>query len=316
MQTLHHFIGIDVSKRHLDVFVEGVGYRQFANTPEGVAELMLWVGEGNHMVGLEATSTYHVVAATLLQQAKWRVNLYNPRQVRDLARGLGLSAKTDRIDAQVIARGLHVVEAPMPRRCEIAMELKGLSRHIQYLTKRRSDLKKKRAVPGLSQYEIDSLERNIDFHNQELKRVEEQWMQLLQCSAPHLERYKLLRSVPRIGHKSARVIVSELPEDLSPYNRKQLAAYFGLVPYDRQSGNSVKRSRIQYGNANLRQPLFSVANLAAFRDPECKKFAETLKAKGKHHLTIVCAIMHKLARRAIAVLLRNSPWSPEMTPTT
>jgi transposase len=312
MHTVHRFVGVDVSKLSLDVFTESLGNRRFSNTLEGLAELMAWLGEGNITVGFEATSSYHVLASEHMAQAGCSVHVYNPRQVRDLAKGLGLLAKTDRIDARVIAQCVRLVESPFAVRSKLAKELRDVSRHIQYLTKMRADLRKKQGVPGLSEVVVDSLVRQIASLTEELSLLEARWRELAKMSPLHQERYDNLLTVPRIGTKSARVIVSELPEDLSRFSRKQLAAYFGLVPYDRQSGNSRGRSQLLHGNAHLRQPLFSVATLAAHLDPECRDFAQTLKAKGKHHLTVICAVMHKLARRAIAVAQRNTPWEENM----
>jgi len=312
MHTVHRFVGVDVSKLSLDVFTESLGSRRFSNTLEGVAELMVWLGEVSITVGFEATSSYHVLASEHMAGVGCSVHVYNPRQVRDLAKGLGLLAKTDRIDAQVIAQCVRLVESPLAVRSKLGKELRDVSRHIQYVTKLRADLRKKQGIPGLSQSVVDSMVRQIASLTEEIAILESQWRELVEKSPLHQERYNNLLTVPRIGQKSARVIVSELPEDLSKFSRKQLAAYFGLVPYDRQSGNSRGRSQLLHGNAHLRQPLFTIATLAAHLDPECRAFAQRLKAKGKHHLTVICAVMHKLARRAIAVVLRNTPWEKEM----
>lgn len=308
MVTVHRFVGIDVSKLSLDAFDDSLGDRRFPNSHEGIAELMAWLGEGNITVGFEATNSYHVLASEHMAQAGCSVHVYNPRQIRDLAKGLGVSAKTDQVDARVIARCVRLVESPLAVRSRVGRELRDVSRHIQYLTKTRADLRKKRATPGLCEWVGDSILRQIASLSQELALLEKRWLELVKASPLHQQRYDNLLTVPRIGPKSARVITSELPEDLSRFSRKQLAAYFGLVPYDRQSGNSKGRSRLLYGNAHLRQPLFSVATLATYADPECRGFALKLKLKGKHHLTIICAVMHKLARRAISVVQRNTPW--------
>jgi len=308
MNTLHRFVGIDVSKDNLDVFCDALGDRRFSNTPEGLADLRDWLGEGKVTVGLEATSSYHDLASEFLVEAGWSVHVYNPRQIRSLSSGLGILAKTDRVDARAIAQSVRIVESPLVVRSKVGKELRDLSRHIQYLIKMRADLKKKQNVPSVGDIVKASIKRQVDSLSDELALLESQWLELVKKSPLHQSRFLNLKSVPRIGVKSARVIVSELPEDIQAYSRKQLAAYFGLVPYDNQSGNSKGRSRLMFGNAHLRQPLFSVATLAAHLDPECQDYALRLKAKGKHHLTITCAVMHKIARRAIAVLIRNTPW--------
>lgn len=310
MDTVLRFAGIDVSKRFLDAHSDELGRARFPNDRDGVAALLEWLG-GDAVVGLEATGSYHCLAAETLAGAGVAVHVYNPRQVRDLARGLGFLVKTDRVDAKVVCACLRLVESPFVPRSEAGKELREVSRQIQYLIRLRSDLKKKLAAPGLGAVVAESIARQIRSLNLEVRALEDAWKELLGRSPLHRERFELLLSVPRIGVKTARVIASELPEDLGRFSRRQLAAYFGLAPYDRQSGDSNRRARMLHGNSRLRQPLFTCATLAAFADPECRAFAQRLKAKGKHHLTVVCAVMHKLARRAIAVLLRNTPWEEE-----
>jgi transposase len=311
METVLRFVGIDVCKLYLDAFCEGLGKARFANDVEGLQSLLEWLGDQNAVAGLEATGSYHCLAAETLAKAGLEVHVYNPRQIRDLAKGMGVLVKTDRVDAKVICACLKLVGSPFVARSETGKELRDVSRQIQYLIALRSDFKKKLQVPGLSLTVADSIKRQVRSLDAEIKELERKWKDLLEFSPLHKERFELLLSVPRIGIKTARVITSELPEDLSRYSRKQLAAYFGLVPYDRQSGDSVRRSVLLHGNPRLRQPLFCCATLAAHSDPECYAFAQRLKGKGKHHLTIVCAVMHKLARRAISVLLRGTPWEEE-----
>lgn len=320
MNILQLFVGIDVAKFFLDVLVfEGL-CRRFENSDSGIAEMVRWLNEqasGREIVaGLEATSTYHRSAMDALVGAGMQVHCYNPRQVRDLAKGLGLLVKTDKVDAMVLARCVQLVACPHVARSEAACALRDLSRQIQYLTDQRSNLVKRGDVPKRSALAVQSDRRMIQALKDEIRSLEKAWLKLVAESPLHLERFRLLISVPRIGAKTARVIASELPEDLGPYSRKQLAAYFGLVPYDRQSGLSKTKGTIGHrGNAHGRKSLFTVAALAMFRDPECIIFAQRLKDKGKHHLQIVAAVMHKLLRRAIAVLLRGTPWEERMPQT-
>ncbi len=111
MTTVHLFVGIDVCKRWLDAFAEPLGYRRFANSPEGVDELAAWIGGSEASVGLEATGSHHVLAAERLAEAGCSVHVYNPRRVKQLAGGLGFLAKTDRVDARVVARCVAIVQS-------------------------------------------------------------------------------------------------------------------------------------------------------------------------------------------------------------
>lgn len=316
MSTIQLFVGIDVAMLFLDVrLITGTSLR-VANTQAGIAELIAWLlaqsGGREIVAGLEATSTYHLDVLRAMELAGVQAHCYNPRQVRDLAKGLGLLAKTDRVDAFVLARCVQLVGSPHVARSDVAYALRDLSRQIQYLTDQRSDLIKRGNVPNRAVLASASDQRMIQALRKEIQELEKDWLELLKSSSLHQERYGLLLSVPRIGAKTARVLVSELPEDLTPYARKQLAAYFGLVPYDCQSGQTRNKGSIGHrGNAHARKALFTVATLAMFRDLECLIFAQRLKAKGKHHLQIVVAVMHKLLRRAIAVLLRGTPWTTQ-----
>ena len=318
MNSLQLFVGIDVAKFFLDVLIFDGLSRRFENTDSGIAEMVRWLKEqagGREIVaGLEATSTYHRCVLGALDLAGVHTHCYNPRQVRDLAKGLRLLAKTDKVDAMVLARCVQIVGSPHVARSEQASALRDISRQIQYLTDQRSDLIKRGQVPNRSVLAAESDQRMIQALRSEIQQLEKAWLMLLEASPLLRERYRLLLSVPRIGPKTARVIASELPEDLGPYARKQLAAYFGLVPYDCQSGLRKNKGAIGHrGNAHGRKALFTVATLAMYSDPECLIFAQRLKDKGKHHLQIVVAVMHKLLRRAIAVLLRGTPWEERTT---
>lgn len=308
MKTIHA-LGIDVCKDYLDVYLGGK-YRRFLNSASGIKELIDWLREfGDTVVaGLESTSSYHVGVCDALQASGVEVHLFNPRQVRYLAKGLGFLSKTDRLDAKVLALCLEKVGCPWLRSSEAARSLKAISRQIQSLTDLRAG-HKKQLQTCLCPVVRASLKRSISSLSQELRELEKEWLRVLKTSPVHSRRFALLKSVPRIGEKTARVICSELPEDLSRFGRKQLAAYFGLVPRDNQSGTKTGRSHIGHtGNSYLRKALFMPASLAMYRDSVCRLQATKMLSAGKHHLQAVAASMHRLARRSIAVLLQDKPW--------
>jgi len=316
MDTLHRFVGIDVSKGVLEVKVLEGGASRFANDSDGIQQLLSWLGfecgDSPWHCGVEATSRYHVEVCDLLEAAGGTVNCFNPYQARSLAIGLGYFAKTDRVDARVLAELARLVRRPYVSRSAVGRALRDLSRQIQYLTDQRSCLMRRASLPSRCLQASESDQRLIACLSLEVKLLEKQWLSLLRGSALHSERYELLLSVPRIGVKTARVITSELPENLSEFSAKEVAAYFGLVPYDFQSGQHNGRGTIGHrGNAHLRKSLFCPATLAMYLVPEFVVLSRNLEMRGKHHLQIVTAIMHKLARRAIAVLLRGTPWQKE-----
>ena len=154
-----------------------------------------------------------------------------------------------------------------------------------------------------------SRQQVLEFIKQQIQDLEKAWLDLLK-EAPQLkERYELAKTVRNIGHKTARVLVSELPEDLEPYTAKQLAAYCGPVPRQRSSGPKdwgAHTSKCR--NRRLNQGLHMPAQLAVNRDAAFSSLYARLIAKGHHHLSALTAAKRKLAMHAIAVMKRGTPW--------
>ncbi len=302
-------VGIDVSKDQLDVAVRPTG-EVFAvgRNAEGLDSLIArLVPLAPAAIAVEATGGYETVVAASLAAAGLAVVVVNPAQVRSFAQALGRRAKTDPIDAAVIA---HFAEAtkpairPLPdeetrlladlvaRRRQIVAMIGAERQRQQRLTNKRL-LKSIARLLAALQKELSSLDSDID----ETVRGSPAWR----------EKEDLLASVPGIGKVIARTLIAELPE-LGSLDRRQVAALAGLAPWTRQSGQWKGKSCIGGGRADVRSALFLGAMVAARHNPELKAFRDRLVAAGKPKLVALVATARKLLTILNAILRDRRPW--------
>lgn len=302
-------VGIDVSKDRLDVAVRPTG-EAFAvgRDAEGLDALVARLASLTpQLVAVEATGGYETVVAASLGAAGLPFVVVNPAQVRSFAQALGKRAKTDPIDAGVIA---HFVEATKPeirpfpdaqtrlladlvarRRQIIAMIVAERQRQKRLVNKR---LQKSIArLLAALQKELSSLETDID----ESVRGSPAWR----------EKEDLLASVPGVGKTIARTLIAELPE-LGSLDRRKVAALVGLAPWTRQSGQWKGKSRIGGGRADVRAVLFLGAMTAARHNPDLKAFRDRLVQAGKPKLVALIAVARKLLTILNAILRDRQPW--------
>lgn len=303
------FVGIDVSKARLDVHVLP-GHASFAVTRdgEGIATLAERLA-GLHAaaIGIEATGGFETVVAAGLAGAGLPVVVINPAQIRDFARALGRRAKTDPIDAAVIARFVEAAKPairPLPdeatqlladlvaRRRQIVQMLAGERQRQKRLTERRVRRSIERLVAAL-EAELAELDEQID----DQIRGTPAW-----CAAEDL-----LRSVPGVGPIVARTLLAELPE-LGTLTRRQIAALAGLAPWTQQSGAWRGKAFIAGGRASVRTALFPAALAAARYNPTLKAFRDHLVAAGKPKMVALIAVARKLLTILNAILRDQKPW--------
>lgn len=314
MLTLHASLGIDVAMRTL-VACLLVGEKEhsanFPNTGEGHAALLDWAvcqaGETPLMAAVEATGSYHKELVRYFAQEGRHCLVLNPSQVRDLASGMGISCKTDKADARVIAQ---VLQCPNVRsqkeRSRLHDDLRDISRQIQHLTDVCSDTMHRLGAPARCQTAKDSDAALIDFCKKQIKDLEKAWLELLKQNQRLKEKYEHQLTLPRIGPKTARVAVSELPEDSSGLTVKQISRYMGVTPCLKESGETSEHAFIRGGNPYLRKAFYMPAFSACYRDEDCKKLYQRLTVKGRSHKLAVTAVMHKLIRRSAAVHIRHA----------
>lgn len=322
MKIVHH-LGIDVDKRELEAhLIERGGNRRtatFSNDEAGVAQLLSWLGKSKKgcRAILEATSRYHRCVERALLGAGVQTDLMNPRQARNLAKGLGVIDKDDRVDARCLARAAQVLEASKDKkhRSTLAQDLRDESRAIAQLTRTATELKK--SLQGLDPASPAALllKATCGSLKERIKQAELDWTERLNQEPEIYRRYTLARSVHSVGHKTARVVAVELPADLDQCNLRRASAYAGLVPRRHRSGDSELPDRICQGNAHLRTGLFMAATLSVYMHGQHKAFFHNLLMRGKAHLQAMVAVMHKILRTIVAVIKRNTPWTPQPTQT-
>ena len=304
-------IGIDVSKDRLDVAVRPTGESLiFKRTGVGIEDLIARLGAlSPKMVAIEATGGFEAVVAAGLAGAGLPVVVVNPAQVRAFAQALGKRAKTDLIDAAVIA---HFAEATKPKLRQMPDEVTRLladlvARRRQIVemiaaeaqrTRRMSDKRLTKSVARLRkalEKELSELDVLIDDQ--------------IRGSAVWVEKEDLLASVPGVGKTIARTLIAELPE-LGSLDRRQIAALVGLAPWTRQSGQWRGKSFIGGGRKSVRSSLFVGAMVAARYNPQLKHFRDKLVAAGKPELIALVAVARKLITILNAILRDRRPWQP------
>lgn len=303
-------VGIDVSKARLDVHVHPLG-ESFAvgNEEAGVSELAHRLGklEGVSAIGIEASGRYERLAVAELAHAGLPVLVLNPAQVRHYGQAIGLRAKTDPIDARLIALFVEAVRPearPIPEQGieDLAALMARRRQIVAMLAAERA--RRQQAPAGLARA---SIARSITFLEDELKALDLEIDKTVRGTPIWREREDLLASVPGIGKTIARTLLAELPE-LGALNPKQIAALAGLAPYTRQSGKWRGRSFISGGRTAVRTALFMGALVAARYNPTLKAFRDRLVANGKPKLVAIIATARKLLTILNAILRDQKPW--------
>jgi transposase len=288
-------IGIDVSKDKLDVAVGSEGeVWQVTNNESGHAELLKRLGGVKPaIIVLEASGGYEAVVAGVLWDAGHPVAVVNPRQVRDFARGMGKLAKTDRIDARVLA--LFGETVPVQMRAPVDAE----ARELQTMVLRRRQLvemltmeKNRRGLVRTGRAR-KSLDRHIEWLEEAVRRASDDIDQAVRNSPMWREKEDLLRSVKGIGPVSARTLLAELPE-LGRLNRKKIAALVGVAPFNRDSGEFRGKRAIAGGRSQVRTVLYMAAVTAARCNPLIRPLYERLVARGKEKKVAIVACIRKL----------------------
>lgn len=289
-------IGIDVSKDKVDVASSDGGVLgTWEQTPEELAALAEELVElGPYRVILEASGGYERDALATLHAAGLPVVLVQPRRARSFAKAIGKLAKTDAIDAQVLARMalVAVEDAPLwtPLGSELA-ELRQLVSRRDHLVKH-LDAERKR-LRGADGFARESLERSISFVREEKKRVEQRIDQLIASTTQLREAAAALEGVAGIGRTTAAALLATLPE-LGQVNRRQIAALAGLAPMNRDSGTFTGRRFTQGGRTRARKALYMAALVAMRHNDHIRALYTRLKARGKPTKVAMVACMRKL----------------------
>ena len=303
------FVGIDVSKDRLDVHVRPSGEAfAAARDGKGLEDLVERLRTlSPTLIALEATGGFETIAAAALAGAGLPLAVVNPAQVRHFAQAVGRRAKTDPIDAQVIARFAEAVR-PQPRPVadqaqRLLSELVGRRRQlVEMLVAERQ--REQRADNALIR---KSLGRHIAVLEKELRRIDEDIDTLVRGSPAWREKEDLLVSVPGIANKLARRLLADLPE-LGSLDRRSIASLAGVAPYTRQSGRWKGKSMIGGGRTAVRAAIFIGALVASRHNPILKLFYQRLLAAGKPKMVALIALARKLLTMLNAILRDRTPW--------
>lgn len=304
-------IGIDVCQDRLDAEVAPApessplpSKRSFRNDADGIAELVAWARPLNpHRIVLESTGPYQKRAVGALLAAGLPAVVVNARQVRDFAKGMGRLAKTDTIDAGILARFGQVVETTVrPLPTPGIQEFQDLYDRRGQLVKMLASEKNHRHAAADSSAKVRA---NIDAHiaylEKQIDRLEEKLDRLVESSDAFRARDEILRSIPGVGPQVSRTLLAHLPE-LGQGSRQSVTALAGLAPYNDDSGLSQGARHIRGGRGRVRIGLYQAAVVAIRWCPEMKAFYHRLKSRGKASRVALVAVARKLLVLAHALI--------------
>lgn len=309
MEVTPIFIGIDVSKARLDIAIRPSGESEsMANDRVAIEALVKRLGEIEPaLIVLEATGGMQCQVSAALGGAGLPVAVVNPRQVRDFAKATGQLAKTDRIDALVLARFAEAVRPkvrPLPD--EVSLELRALIARRRQITE--MIVAERNRIANASNAVRNRIAAHIRWLEAELKRADKDLDQSIRQSPIWRENEDLLRSAPSIGPVISRTLLAELPE-LGQLNRKQIAALVGVAPLNRDSGTFRGHRTIWGGRASVRAVLYMAALVASRRNRAIQAFYKRLRHAGKAPKVALVACMRKLLTILNAMIKHKTRWS-------
>jgi len=309
------FIGVDVAKGFFDLYdLTEEKHQRFDHNPGGIKSCLAFLSSRNPtLIVMESTGGYEMDLAIALSEAGLSVAVVNPKRIRDFARATGKLAKTDKIDARVIAvyaatlqppaRGvldehLRILKELVARRNQLVQLRTAESNRREHLSRRSGD-----AVAG----SITAMIRTID---RELAKIERELRQHI-TRTPELKRkVDQLASAPAIGETTAMMLVADVPE-LGHLNRRQISALVGVAPINRDSGTFRGKRMTGGGRRHVRSKLFMPTLVAVKYNPAIRRFYQRLLAAGKNKMTALVAAMRKLLTILNAMLAKNEMWKPK-----
>jgi transposase len=301
--------GIDVASDKLDLaYHEGAKVVTFANSPRGIKQLVARIASrGAMLIVIEATGGYEVPLLTALADAGLPVVRINPRQLRAFATAVGELAKTDAIDARLIARFAHDV------RPEIRSLLTAHQRRLGDLAARRRQLVRLRTAESNRLGTTCSLEikRSIKallaVLDREILRLEQQLAEAVTADEQWQQRDQILQSVPGVATATSQTLLADLPE-LGQLEHKQIAKLVGVAPLNRDSGKFRGRRTIVAGRGAVRTALYMATLTASRFNPTIRRFYERLRSAGKPYKVAIVACMHKLLTILNAMIRDQKTW--------
>lgn len=286
--------GVDVSKAWLDGWVEAAGHQRFAYDEVGIAALAGWASDhGAGLVVMEASGGVEQDAFLALWHAGMPCAVINPRAVRRFAEAMGRLEKTDRIDAEVIARyGAARRLRPTPPPCEEQQRLTALAARLRQVT---GDITvhKQRLHSTRDPFALASLKQAIAFFNGQAKALADEIAALIEHDPVWTALDRIFRSVKGVAHRTVAVLLAELPE-IGTLSNKAIAKLAGLAPIANDSGKRSGHRSIRGGRSAVRSILFLVADVVRKYDPHMAEFRQRLLDQGKAKMVVRIAMARKL----------------------
>jgi len=317
MENIGQWVGIDISKATLDVHLRPLGKTfQVANKETAISGLIEELQTYSlNLIVLEATGGLETELLIQLQSAQLPVALINPRQGRDFAKAAGKLAKTDAIDAQVLA---HFGEALKPQvvamESDSARQLKELiSRRRQVVEIQTAEKNRRDRSRGKA---LTDIEQHLEYLEQSLKKLNQEIEELTQSNQAWIEKVNLLKTIPGIGQVISTTLVSYLPE-LGQLTAKQISRLVGVAPINHDSGQHKGKRMINGGRAPVRASLYMGAVVAIRHNPIIKDFYERLLSRGKPKKLAITACVRKMLVILNAMVRDQKPWqvSEDLQPT-
>ena len=302
------FVGIDVAKDRLDVHTRPGDAFTVTRDGEGIESLVQRLRAlSPALIVLEATGGFEMVVAGALVGAQLPLAIVNPRQIRDFARAIGRLAKTDALDAEVIALFAERVRPePRPLPDDDARYLSELvARRRQIVEMMTMERNRRRTLTG--KRFLKSIDRLLAALQKELSDLEADLDDTIRGTPAWREAEDLLTSVPGVGDKLARTLIADLPE-LGHLSRRQIAALVGVAPINRDSGTMRGRRTTWAGRAKVRTTLYMAALVASRHNKTLKSFYQRLLQAGKARKLALVAVMRKLLTILNAMIRDQTPW--------
>lgn len=307
------FVGIDVSKLTLDFDCLPVSRATcFANNAVGIAALVaLLQDSGVERIVIEATGGYEIAVASALAATKLPVVVVNPRQVRDFAKASGHFAKTDKLDAKILASFGERMTPPLRTLPDAAQRALAdvLNRRLQLVTMRAQEKTRLASVPVVAKKDV---EQHIGWLDKRIAKIEDDLGKRLKASEVWCHKATLLDSVPGVGKVTTFSVLADLPE-LGTLSRQKISALVGLAPFPDDSGKRQGARFIRGGRAELRCVLYMATLSAKTHNPVIKDMFERLTEAGKPFKLAMTACMRKLLTILNAILKKDQLWKLQTT---
>ena len=306
-------VGIDISKKFFDLHILEEGKdMHFEYTPEQIKQCVkLLLNNDVELIVMEATGGYELELACALQAAGLAIAIVNPRRIRDFAKAAGKMAKTDKLDAAIIALYGATLEPPKKAIIDAnTCKLKALvARRNQLVAMRSSE--NNRMEHSRDKEIARSIKTVVKTIEREIEKVEKEIENHIQQRPELKQKAELLKSVPGIGETTAFMLVTELPE-LGNANKKEIAALVGVAPMNRDSGLFRGKRMTGGGRRDIRARLFMPILVAIKYNTVIRKFYEHLLNEGKTKMTAIVAAMRKLLVILNTMIKNNQKWSPKI----